>query len=96
MMGRDSGMLYIRTVSLAWLPTGLNSVIIDVISSKSEAVLVLQTWAGHPENKRKAQDILVKLAKANSEAQLGQYKGPHPVPGGQRILQALRLGGSGT
>ncbi|EIE21317.1 fructose-1,6-bisphosphate aldolase [Coccomyxa subellipsoidea C-169] len=56
----------------------------------------LKTWAGHPENKHKAQDILVKLAKANSEAQLGQYKGPHPVPGGQRILQALRLGGSGT
>ena len=27
------------------------------------------------------------LAKANSEAQLGQFKGPHPVPGGGRILQ---------
>lgn len=56
----------------------------------------MQTWAGQPENKQKAQEILVKLAKANSEAQLGQYKGPHPVPGGQRILQALRTGGSST
>ena len=56
----------------------------------------VQTWAGQPENKQAAQEILVKLAKANSEAQKGEYKGPHPVPGGQRILQALRLGGSGT
>jgi fructose-bisphosphate aldolase class I len=39
--------------------------------------------------------ILVRLAKANSEAQLGQYKGPHPAPGGGRILQALRTGGAG-
>ena len=30
-----------------------------------------------------------------AEAQLGQFKGPHPVPGGQRILQALRFGGAG-
>jgi fructose-bisphosphate aldolase class I len=42
-----------------------------------------------------AQDILVQLARANSQAQLGQYKGPHPVPGGGRILQALRTGGPG-
>ena len=35
------------------------------------------------------------LAKANSEAQLGKFTGPHPVPGGQRILQALRTGGQG-
>jgi len=55
----------------------------------------LKTWAGKPENWDKAQDILVKLAKANSQAQLGQFKGPHPVPGGGRILQALRLGGAG-
>ena len=27
----------------------------------------LQTWAGQPEKKQAAQDILVKLAKANSE-----------------------------
>jgi len=58
----------------------------------------LKTWAGADigsENWDKAQDILVKLAKANSEAQLGKYTGPHPVPGGGRILQALRTGGSG-
>jgi fructose-bisphosphate aldolase, class I len=55
----------------------------------------LKAWAGKPENVDAAQDILVKLAKANSEAQLGQYKGPHPVPGGGRILQALRTGGAG-
>ena len=55
----------------------------------------LKTWAGEPGNVAAAQDILVKLAKANSEAQLGVYKGPHPVPGGGRILQALRPGGAG-
>ena len=58
----------------------------------------LKTWAGAPkgsEQWNKAHEILVKLAKANSEAQLGQYKGPHPVPGGGRILQALRFGGAG-
>ncbi|MEW5319965.1 MAG: hypothetical protein WDW38_011074 [Sanguina aurantia] len=55
----------------------------------------LKTWAGQPANWDAAQAILVKLAQANSSAQLGQYKGPHPVPGGGRILQALRLGGVG-
>jgi hypothetical protein len=54
-----------------------------------------QTWAGKEENWAAAQEILGKLAKANGEAQLGQFKGPHPVPGGGRILQALRTGGSG-
>lgn len=54
-----------------------------------------QTWAGKEENWDAAQAILVALAKANSQAQLGQYKGPHPVPGGGRILQALRTGGAG-
>lgn len=56
----------------------------------------LKTWAGKEENWKAAQDILVKLAKANSEAQLGKFvPGTHPVPGGGRILQALRLGGAG-
>jgi fructose-bisphosphate aldolase class I len=58
----------------------------------------LKTWAGGPKGGDKwnaAQDILVRLAKANSEAQLGIYKGPHPAPGGGRILQALRTGGAG-
>lgn len=58
----------------------------------------LKTWAGAPKGSPQwnaAQDILLKLAKANSEAQLGKYSGPHPVPGGGRILQALRTGGAG-
>jgi fructose-bisphosphate aldolase class I len=54
-----------------------------------------QTWAGQPGNWDAAQSILVALAKANSEAQRGQFKGPHPVPGGGRIIQALRTGGAG-
>jgi hypothetical protein len=45
------------------------------------AVLFTQTWSGKQENWDAAQKILVALAKANSEAQLGQFKGPHPVPG---------------
>ena len=51
-----------------------------------------QKWGGKPENKQAAQEILVALAKANSEAQLGNFKGPHPVPGGGRILQVLLSG----
>ncbi|KAM3578084.1 hypothetical protein VYU27_000182 [Nannochloropsis oceanica] len=56
----------------------------------------LKTWGGKPENWKAAQDILVKLAQANSRAQLGKFvEGTHPAPGGGRILQALRLGGAG-
>jgi fructose-bisphosphate aldolase class I len=55
----------------------------------------LKTWAGKKENWDAAQGILLALAKANSEAQRGVFKGPHPVPGGGRILQALRTGGAG-
>ena len=29
----------------------------------------------------------MKLATANGQAQLGQYSGPHPAPGKDRILQ---------
>jgi fructose-bisphosphate aldolase class I len=39
----------------------------------------LKAWGGQKENVDKAQDILVKLAQANSQAQLGKFKGPHPV-----------------
>ena len=35
---------------------------------------VLKTWAGKPEKKDEAQAILIKRAKANSEAQQGIYK----------------------
>ena len=31
----------------------------------------------------------------HAEAQQGKFVGPHPVPGGGRILQALRFGGAG-
>jgi fructose-bisphosphate aldolase class I len=55
----------------------------------------LKTWAGKQDQWDAAQKILVALAKANSQAQLGQFKGPHPVPGGGRIIQALRTGGAG-
>lgn len=34
---------------------------------------VLKTWQGKPENFQAAQEALLKRAKANSDAQLGQY-----------------------
>lgn len=34
------------------------------------AVSFMQAWSGEPGNKAKAQDILVRLAKANSSAQV--------------------------
>ncbi len=34
---------------------------------------VLKTWQGKPENVGKAQEALLKRAKANSDAQLGKY-----------------------
>lgn len=53
---------------------------------------VLKTWAGDDANKEKAQELLAKLVKANGEAQLGKYQGPHPSPAGKtRNFQALRL-----
>lgn len=55
----------------------------------------LKTWAGKPEKKAEAQELLVKLAAANSAAQKGEWSGTHPTPGGGRILQALRFGGAG-
>lgn len=55
----------------------------------------LKIWSGQEESWKAAQERLVALAKANSEAQMGKYRGPHPSPGGARILQALRLGGAG-
>eukprot|EP00177_Eucheuma_denticulatum_P005751 GFKZ01010494.1.p1 GENE.GFKZ01010494.1~~GFKZ01010494.1.p1 ORF type:complete len:412 (+),score=70.77 GFKZ01010494.1:1705-2940(+) len=53
---------------------------------------VLKLWGGDDANKQAAQELLAKLAKANGEAQLGQYVGPHPSPGGKvRNFQPLRL-----
>lgn len=53
---------------------------------------VLRTWGGDDNNKQAAQELLAKLVKANGEAQLGKYVGPHPSPGGKvRNFQPLRL-----
>jgi fructose-bisphosphate aldolase, class I len=53
---------------------------------------VLKLWAGDDANKHAAQQLLSKLAAANSTAQLGKYAGPHPSPGGKaRNFQPLRL-----
>ena len=52
----------------------------------------MKAWNGKAENVAKAQEILVALARANSQAQLGTYKGPHPSPNaGKRIWQPLRV-----
>lgn len=53
---------------------------------------VLKMWNGEDSNKDAAQALLAKLVKANGEAQLGKYVGPHPSPGGKvRNFQPLRL-----
>ena len=36
---------------------------------------VLQTWKGQEANKKAAQDMLLKMAKANGDATLGKYEG---------------------
>jgi len=35
----------------------------------------IESWSGKPENVKKAQEVLLQRAKANSEAQLGKYAG---------------------
>ena len=64
-------------------------------SQPNKRARAAQAWAGKRENWAAAQDILSQLARANGQAQLGRFSGPHPVPGGGRILQAIRLGGAG-
>eukprot|EP00179_Madagascaria_erythrocladioides_P006894 CAMPEP_0198323388 /NCGR_PEP_ID=MMETSP1450-20131203/11648_1 /TAXON_ID=753684 ORGANISM="Madagascaria erythrocladiodes, Strain CCMP3234" /NCGR_SAMPLE_ID=MMETSP1450 /ASSEMBLY_ACC=CAM_ASM_001115 /LENGTH=403 /DNA_ID=CAMNT_0044027083 /DNA_START=86 /DNA_END=1297 /DNA_ORIENTATION=- len=55
-------------------------------------ISVLKLWAGDDTKKEEAQKLLSALAKANSEAQLGKFAGPHPSPGkGERNWQPLRL-----
>lgn len=51
----------------------------------------LKAWGGQKENVGKAQDILVKLAQANSQAQLGKFKGPHPVLSPSEILYTTSI-----
>lgn len=53
---------------------------------------VLKTWGGDDLRKEAAQKLLAKLVRANGAAQLGDYEGPHPSPGGKvRNFQPLRL-----
>lgn len=55
-------------------------------------ISVLKLWAGDDSKRKEAQELLVALAKANSEAQLGKFQGPHPSPAGKtRNFQPLRL-----
>jgi hypothetical protein len=35
------------------------------------------------------------VTHVSAPVQLGEWSGEHPVPGGGRILQALRFGGAG-
>ncbi|CDI83988.1 fructose-1,6-bisphosphate aldolase, putative [Eimeria acervulina] len=46
----------------------------------------LQAWGGNNENKAKAQEVLLKRAKANSEAQLGTYAGDAAGTGAGKSL----------
>ncbi|CAM9350243.1 unnamed protein product [Choristocarpus tenellus] len=55
----------------------------------------MNIWAGKDENYEEAQAMLLSLAKVNSEAQRGEYQGPHPSRFGGRNVQVLRLGGPG-
>ena len=86
-----------KSVNDSFIGLTMYQIIHSLIDWTTDALLhlFLQAWSGNPENTKKAQDILTSLAKANSEAQLGKYAGPHPAAGGGRILQALRTGGSG-
>ncbi|MCO5600528.1 hypothetical protein L7F22_054641 [Adiantum nelumboides] len=52
----------------------------------------LKIWSGKEESWKAAQERLVALAKANSEAHLGKYRGPHPSPGGTTILKLCDWG----
>ena len=46
---------------------------------------VLKAWAGDPANTETAQELLLELARVNSEAQLGVWNEEHPASGGDKI-----------
>jgi len=48
---------------------------------------VLKAWAGVPANKEAAQAALMVRAKANGEAQLGQYKGSTDASAKESLFQ---------
>jgi len=47
---------------------------------------VLAAWAGKDENIKRGQDELMKRARANGQASLGQYKGDAPAFAGEKSL----------
>lgn len=52
---------------------------------------VLATWDGKDKNYEKAMEVAGALAKANAQAQLGEYQGPHPsVLKGQSLHETNR------
>ncbi|EER07109.1 fructose-1,6-bisphosphate aldolase, putative [Perkinsus marinus ATCC 50983] len=48
----------------------------------------IKTWAGKADNVRAAQEAFAYRAKANSEAQLGKYKGTEGGPGSESLYVA--------
>jgi fructose-bisphosphate aldolase, class I len=48
----------------------------------------IKTWAGKPENRMAGKNALTVRAKANSEAQLGQYKGTAAGVGKESLYEA--------
>lgn len=51
---------------------------LKIIFSCETQASVLRIWGGNNERKVEAQEMGLALAKANSEATLGKYSGPHP------------------
>lgn len=48
----------------------------------------VKTWQGKPENLQAAQEALIERCKANSEAQLGQYKGSDNAAANETLFVA--------
>lgn len=48
----------------------------------------LKAWAGKDENKKAGQDAFLSRAKANAEAQLGQYKGSNDQAANESLFVA--------
>lgn len=95
--GRRFTIMIATVAAYAVLLSHCTAGLLHSLSVLLPCLLLTQTWSGQPENWEAAQKVLLALAQANSEAQLGVYKGPHPAPGGGRILQVLphRIGRQG-
>jgi fructose-bisphosphate aldolase, class I len=57
---------------------------------------VLSTWAGQEANRARAVEVAGALARANSQAQMGEYQGPHPSLLGAKSLHETHRGWSGA